>query len=221
MDVLTSSIKHIIEEANLPIFTTYDTKVDTSVKLKVTVSNLVPTGLDRFELLDYDSSDVIDANINNMVLVDNVLKKDYIIVAYNQETKMVALDRGLERDFKKGDVWEVVLGDTMTIVGLSNNYVNSDVHEFGMKSRKKRYEFVLTSKNDSTGQKIDKLTRDIGILFSNDFYGVYDEQGVRVKNTFEIVDQLDFIDVPSSDKDTKVSIGRIRLRIYETYRKSI
>ena len=213
-DVIFTSIKKILTDANLPLTLKFDNDKSIVNTYKAIFGSDFPIGSTEIEIANFDTGTAFESSIVGLKFSD-MYDNTYTITAYNGFTATIS--PSLSSDMFSGDVVDLKGGDELKIIQLPSSFdLNRGTIRSKLRYRVKGFDVYLTSFDDISGEKSESLAMKIGKIFSNQAYPCYDENGVKTGEHFNIELNLNFTDI-STVASTKVYLSRLRFGKYENY----
>ena len=215
-DVIFTSIKKILQDANLPLTLKFDNDKSTVNTYKAKLLSDYPQGSNQIELINFYTEAPFENNIIGMKFSD-IKNNIYTITDYTNST--VTLDTSL--------VIDILIDDSIILNGELNEntllvtfYSSSIPQDRSIRSKLRRviksFDLELAIYNDIDGEISNNIITKVCKIFSNQFYLCYDENGIKTGESFNLELEPTF-----SRKDTtdlsRSYIGRVRFWKYENY----
>ena len=213
-DVIFTSIKKILTDANLPLTLKFDNDKSKIDSYKAMFGGDFPQGSSDIELVNFDTGVGFESSIVGLKFND-LYENSYTITAYNGSTATITPE--LVVDMISEDVVDLRVGDEIKLIQLPSSFnLNKGTISCKMRYRVKGFDVYLTSYDDVSGDKAEMLVTKLGKLFSKQAYPCYDENGLATGEHFNLELTLNFSDI-STVATTKVLLSRLRFGKYEDY----
>ena len=211
-DIIFTSIKKILTDANLPLILKFDNDESEISEVKAKYGADYPEGTTEVILVDKDSGLSLSSVVG--MTFQDIYGNTITIVAYNRN--VATLNSGLSVDVVKSEVVKLKQGDELKLIQLASTYSTAKQTSPKSRYRIKGFDVVLTSLNDVSGDKVEGLATKVlnTISYDGKIYKTYDENGNRILGQFQLETPISFTDI-STDVNSKVLVGRVRYNIRE------
>ena len=222
MDVVVTSIKKIIADSrlkyNIPVQIKYNKKDADSTAYKVSVVEDVPSGSTQFNIVDIESSLILDVDLVGMVLTDGSYNDKYNIVNY--VNGVVTLGSPLLRDITTIEKFKIDIINTIEFFEDISYIDKTKVTTKGLRARIKPFNITISCKDDE-GEMADKISRWLTYILSNEHYRCYDGNGDLIgTQVFNIYKEPMFTDI-GREVNNSLCSSRVSFMIYEDYCDSL
>lgn len=222
-DVIVTSLKKIVADeqlklpSDLPVLIKWDRKDSEVINYKVKLVEDVVEGSVSFNIVDSTSLEILQGSLTGMVLMDGIYDNTYTVQNYNMTTGLITLSSPLLRDLSADETFDIDVVNMIKILEAPSTPDKTKQTDRNMRVRKKPFDIIISCKDDSSLERIERFARWINRLFSNEHYRCYDADGDAIgTQIFYKVDDPSFENI-SKEVNNSLYLGRARFMIYEDY----
>ena len=215
-DVIFTSIKKILQDANLPLTLKFNNDESSVSVYEAMIADDNPAGSIQIEIINKNTLTPFYENIVGYKFAD-IKNNLYTIVEYVNGT--ATLDKATLIDLLSSD--DILLTTTLSSDELKTTFYSSSIVTDRAITNKLRrvvesYELELSIYNDVNGTISNNLIKKINKIFSNQYYYCYDENGLRTGESFFLELTPSFVRRDTTDL-SRSYVGRVRFWKYENY----
>lgn len=215
-DVIFTSIKKILTDANLPLTLKFDNDKSQVSTYQGVVGQDYPQGTIMIEIINANTYRPFSQDITGYSFSD-IKGNVYTVTNYTNRT--ATLDKPTLIDILSSD--DIFLTINLNLDELLVTFQSSSVvadRAITNKIRKvvESYDLELAVYDDVTGSKSNELIKKVSKLFSNQSYCSYDENGLKIGKNFFLALTPSFSRRDGTDL-SRSYIGRVRFWKYENY----
>ena len=215
-DVIFTSIKKILTDANLPLTLKFDNDKSQVSTYQGVVAQDNPQGTIMIEIINANTYRPFSQDITGYSFSD-IKGNVYTVTNYTNRT--ATLDKPTLIDILSSD--DIFLTINLNLDELLVTFQSSSVvadRAITNKIRKvvESYDLELAVYDDVTGSKSNELIKKVSKLFSNQSYCSYDENGLKTGKNFFLALTPSFSRRDGTDL-SRSYIGRVRFWKYENY----
>ena len=215
-DVIFTSIKKILTDANLPLTLKFDNDKSQVSTYQGVVAQDYPQGTTMMEIINANTYQPFSQDITGYSFSD-IKGNVYTVTRYINRT--ATLNTPTLIDILSSD--DIFLTINLNVDELLVTFQSSSVltdRAITNKIRKvvESYDLELAVYDDVTGSKSNELIKKVSKLFSNQSYCSYDENGLKIGKNFFLALTPSFSRRDGTDL-SRSYIGRVRFWKYENY----
>ena len=215
-DVIFTSIKKILTDANLPLTLKFDNDKSQVSTYQGVVAQDNPQGTIMIEIINANTYRPFSQDITGYSFSD-IKGNVYTVTNYTNRT--ATLDKPTLIDILSSDVIFLTINlnlDELLVTFQSSSVVTDRAITNKIRKVVESYDLELAVYDDVTGSKSNELIKKVSKLFSNQSYCSYDENGLKIGKNFFLALTPSFSRRDGTDL-SRSYIGRVRFWKYENY----
>ena len=216
-DVIFTSIKKILTDANLPLTLKFDNDKSQVSTYQGMVAQDYPQGTTMMEIINANTLQPFTQDIITGYSFSDIKGNVYTVTSYTNRT--ATLNTPTVIDILSSD--EIFLTINLNLDELLVTFQSSSVltdRAITNKIRKvvESYDLELAVYDDVTGSKSNELIKKVSKIFSNQSYCSYDKNGMKIGKNFFLELSPSFSRRDGTDL-SRSYVGRVRFWKYENY----
>jgi hypothetical protein len=225
-DIVVTSIKKIVLDSyekhlsSIPITFKFDKKDAEVTSYKVKVLDDVVEGSVQFGIVDFNSNNVINANLVGLVIQDESYEDNYTISSYDINSGIVTVVEPLLRDVSAYETFNIDVINVVKIFESASMIDKTKQTTRGLRVRVKPFDITISCKDDS-GEVADKIGTWLTYILSNEHYRAYDELGNVIGNRIFYTNRQPQFSSVGKEVNNSLYYGRVSFAIYESYCDSL
>ena len=215
-DVIFTSIKKILTDANLPLTLKFDNDKSQVSTYQGVVAQDNPQGTIMIEIINANTYRPFSQDITGYSFSD-IKGNVYTVTNYTNRT--ATLDKPTLIDILSSDDIFLTINlnlDELLVTFQSSSVVTDRAITNKIRKVVESYDLELAVYDDVTGSKSNELIKKVSKLFSNQSYCSYDENGLNTGKNFFLALTPSFSRRDGTDL-SRSYIGRVRFWKYENY----
>lgn len=215
-DVIFTSIKKILTDANLPLTLKFDNDKSQVSTYQGVVAQDYPQGTTMMEIINANTYQPFSQDITGYSFSD-VKGNAYTVTSYINRT--ATLNTPTLIDILSSDDIFLTINlnlDELLVTFQSSSVVTDRAITNKIRKVVESYDLELAVYDDVTGSKSNELIKKVSKLFSNQSYCSYDENGLKTGKNFFLELNPSFSRRDGTDL-SRSYIGRVRFWKYENY----
>ena len=216
-DVIFTSIKKILTDANLPLTLKFDNDKSQVSTYQGVVAQDYPQGTIMIEIINANTYRPFSQDIITGYSFSDIKGNVYTVTNYTNRT--ATLDKPTLIDILSSDVIFLTINlnlDELLVTFQSSSVVADRAITNKIRKVVESYDLELAVYDDVTGSKSNELIKKVSKLFSNQSYCSYDEKGLNTGKNFFLALTPSFSRRDGTDL-SRSYIGRVRFWKYENY----